>query len=65
MTLSFSPERVVLGLSLIGIGALDILARMGRVDFLTALRTWWPMTLVVWGAAELVKTFAARTRDTR
>ena len=65
MTLRFSPERLVVGLSLIGIGALDILSRMGRVDFLTALRTWWPMTLVVWGAAELVKTLAARTGDPR
>jgi hypothetical protein len=65
VTFNFSPERVVLGLSLIGIGVLDILARMGRVDFLTALRTWWPATLVVWGAAELIKTFAARARDTR
>jgi len=65
VTFNFSPERVVLGLSLIGIGALDILARMGRVDFLTALRTWWPATLVVWGAAELIKTLAARARDMR
>ena len=61
MTLHYSPERIVVGASLIGVGALDILSRMGRVEFLTALHTWWPMTLVVWGVAELIKTLSART----
>jgi len=61
VTLRFSPERIVVGASLIGVGALDILSRMGRVELLTALRTWWPATLVVWGAAELIRTLSART----
>jgi hypothetical protein len=61
VTLHFSPERIVVGVGLIGIGALDILARMGRLEFLTALRTWWPTTLIVWGAAELIRTLSART----
>jgi hypothetical protein len=65
VALRFSPERIVVGASLIGVGALDILSRMGRVEFLTALRTWWPTTLVVWGVAELVKTLAARTGGSR
>jgi LiaF transmembrane domain len=61
MPLRFSPEGLVVGLSLMGVGVLDVLARMGRVDFLTALHVWWPMALVVWGAAELVKTFVSRS----
>jgi hypothetical protein len=65
VTLHFSPERIAVGASLIGVGALDILSRMGRVEFLTALRTWWPTTLVVWGAAELIKTLAARAGSPR
>jgi hypothetical protein len=65
VTPHFSPERIVVGASLIGIGVLDILSRMGRVEFLTALRTWWPTTLILWGAAELIRTLAARTGSPR
>jgi hypothetical protein len=55
-----SVEKVVLGLALLGLGVAWLLANMGRVDLLTTLRTWWPLTLVVWGALELYQALAAR-----
>jgi LiaF transmembrane domain len=60
MPLRFSPEGLVVGLSLVGVGVIKVLAQLGRVDFLATLHTWWPVTLVVWGAAELLKTLLAR-----
>jgi hypothetical protein len=60
MALRFSPERLVVGLGLVAIGVVGTLARTGAVNFLTVVRTWWPMSLVVWGVAELYNTFAAR-----
>jgi hypothetical protein len=53
-------EGVVLGLALLGLGIVCLLANLGKVDLLTTLRTWWPVTLVVWGALELYQAFAAR-----
>jgi hypothetical protein len=50
----FKPEVLVLGLSLIGLGLVWMLGNAGRIDTLATLRAWWPMTLVVWGALELV-----------
>lgn len=55
-----SVERVVLGLALLGLGVACLLANLGRIDLLTTLRTWWPVTLVVWGALELYQALAAR-----
>ena len=54
MARPFSPEPLVLGLALIAVGVVWILANAGRVDLLGTLRAWWPLTLVVWGALELV-----------
>jgi hypothetical protein len=53
-------EGIVLGLALLGLGIVCLLANMGRVDLLTTLRTWWPITLVVWGGLELYQALAAR-----
>jgi hypothetical protein len=50
----FRPEALVLGLSLVAIGVAWILGNAGRIDLLGTLRTWWPLTLVVWGVLELV-----------
>ncbi len=60
MPLRFSPEGLVVGLSLVGLGVIKVLAQLGRVDFLATLHAWWPLTLVVWGAAELIKSLLAR-----
>ena len=58
----FSPERIVVGLSLVALGIVGTMARSGSVDFLTVVRTWWPASLVVWGVAELFNTFLDRAR---
>lgn len=52
------PEALVLGLGLIGLGALWTLANLGRIDLLATLRTWWPLLLVVWGVLELYVSLA-------
>jgi hypothetical protein len=49
----FRPEALVLGLTLVGVGVAWILGNAGRIDLLGTLRTWWPLTLVVWGVLEL------------
>jgi cell wall-active antibiotic response 4TMS protein YvqF len=54
MARPFRPEVLVLGLSLIAVGVAWLLGNAGRIDLLGTLRTWWPLTLVLWGALELV-----------
>jgi hypothetical protein len=60
MALGFRPESLTLGLSLIALGAAWTLANLGRLDLLSTLRTWWPLTLVVWGGLELLGTWTSR-----
>ena len=60
MAAPFSVERVVLGVGLLGLGVLWMLANAGRLDLLSALRTWWPALLVLWGALELALAFLGR-----
>jgi hypothetical protein len=60
MALSFRPEALVGGLSLVALGALWTAANLGALDLLTTLRTWWPATLVVWGALELIGSYGER-----
>ena len=59
----FRPEKLVVGASLMALGAVGTLARAGSVDFLSVVHTWWPTSLVVWGLAELYNTFAARAGE--
>lgn len=54
------PEDLTLGLALVALGVLWILANLGRIDLLHAVRTWWPATLVVWGGLELANTLSHR-----
>lgn len=61
MTRAFEPETTTLGLALIALGVLWTLANLGRIDLLSTLRTWWPLTLVVWGGLELYNALAARS----
>jgi hypothetical protein len=60
MRLAFSPERLTLGLALVGLGGLWTLANLGWLDLLTALRRFWPALLIVWGALELLASLEAR-----
>ncbi len=54
MARPFRPEAVVLALCLIALGVVWLLGNAGRLDLLGTLRAWWPLSLVVWGALELV-----------
>ncbi len=49
----FSPEGVTLGLCLVALGVLWTLGNLGRVEVLPVLRTWWPLSLALWGVLEL------------
>jgi Domain of unknown function (DUF5668) len=55
-------EGIVAGFSLIGLGLLWMLSNLGWLDLLTSVRRWWPLVLVVWGAAELLNTWTVRNR---
>lgn len=58
---AFSPEGVTFGVSLVALGVLGTLANLGRLDLLPVLRTYWPLTLVLWGALELVDLWVRRS----
>ena len=51
---AFSAEGVTLGVCLVAIGVLWTLSNLGRVEMLPVLRTWWPLSFVLWGVLELV-----------
>jgi hypothetical protein len=65
MAASVKVEGIVLGLALLGLGTVCLLANLGQVDLLRTLRTWWPLTLIVWGVLELYQALAARARGRR
>jgi hypothetical protein len=57
----FKSEGLVLGLLLVALGSVWMAANLGKLDLLSTLRTWWPASLVVWGAVELVAFVVNRT----
>ncbi|HSB61349.1 MAG TPA: DUF5668 domain-containing protein [Vicinamibacteria bacterium] len=61
MSRGFRPEGIAFGLVLIGLGVLWTLSNLGRIDMLETLRRWWPVSLVVWGALELLAAAARRS----
>lgn len=58
---SFRPETLALGLSLVALGVLWTLGNLGALDVLATLRTYWPVSLIVWGVLELVAAIARRS----
>jgi LiaI-LiaF-like transmembrane region len=60
MLSSLKVERIVLGVALVGLGVLITLANFERIDLLSALRMSWPALLVLWGALEVIVSFARR-----
>lgn len=54
-----------MGLGLVGLGVLWTLSNFDRIDLLVALRRFWPLLLIVWGALELVVSFAQRPSQER
>jgi hypothetical protein len=59
--LAFSPEGVAFGVCLVALGLLGTLANLGRIELLPVLRTWWPLSLVLWGVLELVELWVRRS----
>jgi hypothetical protein len=45
---------VTLGVCLVALGVLWTLGNLGRIEMLPVLRTWWPLSLALWGVLELV-----------
>jgi hypothetical protein len=62
---AFSPEGVTFGVSLVVLGVLGTLANLGRLELLPLLRTWWPLTLVLWGVLELADLWIRRSSSGR
>jgi hypothetical protein len=55
-------ETLVVGLCLTSLGALWVLGNLGRIDVLSVLHTWWPLSLLVWGLLEIVFSFGRGSR---
>jgi hypothetical protein len=62
---AFSPEGVTFGASLVVLGVLGTLANLGKLELLPLLRTWWPLTLVLWGVLELADLWIRRSSSGR
>jgi len=62
---AFSPEGVTFGVCLVAIGVLGTLANLGKLELLPLLRTWWPLTLVLWGVLELADLWIRRSSSGR
>ena len=58
----FSPEGLTLGTCLVAVGILWTLSNLGRLELLPVLRTWWPLSLVLWGGLELADLIVRRSR---
>jgi len=58
---AFSPEGVTLGLCLVALGVLWTLSNLGRVEMLPVVRTWWPLSLALWGVLELAELWIRRS----
>jgi hypothetical protein len=58
---AFNAEGVTLGVCLVALGVLWTLSNLGRVELLPVLRTWWPLSLALWGVLELVELFIRRS----
>jgi hypothetical protein len=58
---AFSPEGVTLGACLTALGVLWTLSNLGRLELLPVLRTWWPLSLALWGVLELAELWIRRS----
>ena len=44
------------------LGVLWTLSNLGRLELLPLLRTWWPLSFVLWGVLELADLLVRRIR---
>jgi len=59
---AFSPEGLTFGCCLVALGALWTLSNLGRLELLPVLRTWWPLSFVLWGVLEIADLLVRRIR---
>ncbi len=59
-TRAFSVEGLALGICCVAVGVLWLLSNLGRLDLLPTLRTWWPLSLILWGGLELASFYTGR-----
>ena len=62
---AFNPEGVTFGVSLVALGVLGTLANLGKLELLPLLRTYWPLSLVLWGVLELADLWIRRSSSGR
>jgi hypothetical protein len=62
---AFSPEGATFGVCLVALGVLGTLSNLGRIELLPLLRTWWPLSLVLWGVLELLDLWVRRSSPGR
>lgn len=62
---AFSPEGVTFGACLVALGVLGTLANLDRIELLPVLRTYWPLSLVLWGVLELAALWSRRSSQGR
>jgi hypothetical protein len=56
----FRPESLTFGVLLVALGVAWTAANLGKLELLSTLRTWWPASLILWGALELAAFAMAR-----
>jgi hypothetical protein len=49
----------------VALGVLGTLANLDRIELLPILRTYWPLSLVLWGVLELVALWGRRSTQGR
>ena len=54
------PETLALGITLVVLGVVALLANFGRLEFLETVRSYWPLSLVIWGGLEVAASVSAR-----
>lgn len=60
MARPFRPESLTFGVLLVALGVAWTASNLGKLDLLSTLRTWWPASLILWGALELLAYAAGR-----
>ncbi len=59
---SWNTEPLVLGISVTAVGLVATLGNLGLLDTLATLHRLWPLSLLLWGALDLVRVARLRSR---
>ncbi len=58
---SWRVEPLVAGIAVAAVGVVATLGNLGLLDTLAILHRWWPLSLLVWGALDLVRVHRLRS----